>query len=38
MFLPLTMLTLNANLNVKFEDFEEIEQHPMAGPALATFD
>jgi hypothetical protein len=35
---PLTMLQLNANLNIQFDDFEEIENHPMAAPFLASFD
>lgn len=34
---PLTMLQLNANLNIQFDDFEEIEEHPMAAPFLANF-
>ncbi len=29
---------INANLKIVFDDFEEIAEHPMAAPAMATFD
>jgi len=35
---PATMLTLNGSLDLEFDDIEEIEAHPMAGPLMATFD
>lgn len=38
MVAPLTMLQMNANLNITFDDFEEIESHDMAQPFLATFN
>lgn len=37
-FAPLSMLQVSANLNITFDDFEEIEEHPMAQPFMATFD
>ena len=37
MIAPITMLQFNANLNIEFDDFSEIEEHPMAQPFLATF-
>ena len=38
MIAPITMLQFNANVEVDFEDFSEIEEHPMGQPLLATFD
>ena len=37
-FAPLTMMQLNANVNIQFDDFDEVENHPMAQPLLMTFD
>ena len=34
---PLLLFTLNGNVDLDFDDFEDIEEHPMAAPALATF-
>jgi len=30
-------LTLKMNLDVEFEDFEDVKENPMAAPFLATF-
>jgi hypothetical protein len=38
MLSPATMLTVNGKLDLDFEDIEEIEAHPMAGPLMATFN
>ena len=35
---PVFMIALNGKVNIKFNDFEEIENHPMAGPMMATFE
>ena len=35
---PVFMIAVNGKVNVKFNDFEEIESHPMAGPLMATFE
>ena len=34
---PALLFSLNGNLRLDFDDFEEIEEHPMAAPLLATF-
>ena len=28
---PLTMLSCNANLDINFDDFDEVREHPMAS-------
>lgn len=38
MIAPGFMLALNGKVNIKFNDFEEVEQHPMAAPLMATFE
>lgn len=38
MFAPIAMLQLNAKIDIQFDDFSEIEDHPMAAPAMATFE
>jgi hypothetical protein len=37
---PLFLFALKGNVSIDFddEDFEEIKEHPMAGPAMATFN
>jgi len=35
---PATMLSVNANIDLTFDDFDEVLEHPMAGPAQANFD
>ena len=35
---PAFLLGIKANMDIEFDDFEEIEEHPMAGPAMATFE
>lgn len=35
---PAFIFGINANMNIEFDDFEEIAEHPMAAPAMATFD
>ena len=37
MFAPAMMLSLNANVDINFEDFDDIKNHPMAGPAMMSF-
>ena len=34
---PLLLFQLTGNMQLEFDDFEEIEEHPMAAPVLATF-
>ena len=34
---PALMFSLTGNVRLDFDDFEEIEEHPMAAPILATF-
>jgi hypothetical protein len=29
---------INGNMSIEFDDFEEIAEHPMAAPAMATFE
>jgi hypothetical protein len=38
MFSPALMLSINANVDLEFEDFDEILNHPMAQPMLVTFE
>lgn len=38
MVAPALMLQLNANVDLEFDDFEEIENHPMAQAFMVTFD
>ena len=35
---PATMLTVNGNLEFGFDDIEEVENHPLAGPLMMTFE
>jgi len=35
---PAFLFGINANMDIAFDDFEEIAEHPMAGPAMATFE
>lgn len=35
---PAFIFGINANMNIEFDDFEEIAEHPMAAPAMATFE
>lgn len=34
---PVFMLGLSANVDIEFDDFESVQSHPMAGPALVSF-
>ena len=34
---PAFIFGINANIDIEFDDFEEIAEHPMAAPAMATF-
>ena len=36
MFVPLTLLTMNGQVHFEFEDFEEIEDHPMAQAGMMS--
>jgi len=38
MFAPAFLFGINANVDIEFDDFEEIAEHPMAAPAMATFE
>lgn len=38
MFAPAFIFGINANMKVDFDDFEEVAEHPMAAPAMATFE
>lgn len=38
MFTPATLLQLNANVNIKFDNFKQVEEHELAQPALLTFN
>jgi hypothetical protein len=38
MFSPALMLSINANVDLEFEDFDEILNHPMAQPMLVAFE
>ena len=38
MLAPIATLALSGKMDLQFEDFDEVEEHPMAGPFLATFD
>ena len=35
---PAFLFGINANMDIDFDDFEEIADHPMAAPAMATFE
>jgi hypothetical protein len=35
---PVFIFGINGNIGIKFDDFEEIAEHPMAAPAMATFE
>jgi hypothetical protein len=35
---PAFIFGINANMNFEFDDFEEIAEHPMAAPAMATYE
>ena len=35
---PAFIFGINANMNIEFDDFEEIAEHPMAAPVMATFE
>ena len=35
---PAFIFGIDANMNIEFDDFEEIAEHPMATPAMATFE
>jgi hypothetical protein len=37
MLAPLFMIQVDANVNIQFDDFDEVKEHPMAGPFLASF-
>jgi hypothetical protein len=30
MIAPITMLQVNANVDIKFDDFQEVKEHPLA--------
>jgi hypothetical protein len=34
---PVFLLGLNANVDISFDDFNAIKDHPMAGPAMVSF-
>jgi len=36
MFAPATLLTMNGQVHFEFEDFEEIEDHPLAQAGMMT--
>lgn len=38
-FTPLFLLSVHGNFSVEFDDddFDEVKDHPMAAPAMATF-
>lgn len=38
MIAPAFIFGINANMNIEFDDFEEVAEHPMAAPAMATFE
>jgi len=38
MVAPAFIFGINANMDIEFDDFEEIAEHPMAAPAMATFE
>jgi len=35
---PAFLFSINAKVNLKFNDFDEIASHPMAAPVLLTFE
>jgi len=35
---PAFIFGINADMDIEFDDFEEIADHPMAAPAMATFE
>lgn len=35
---PIAMMQFTGSVNIEFDSFEEIEEHPMAAPAMATFE
>ena len=35
---PTLLFSLTGNVDLTFDDYEEIEEHPMAAPMLATFE
>jgi len=35
---PAFIFGINGNMDIEFDDFEEIAEHPMAAPAMATFE
>jgi hypothetical protein len=35
---PAFIFGINADMDIEFDDFEEIAEHPMAAPAMATFE
>jgi len=38
MIAPVFIFGIGANVAIEFDDFEEIAEHPMAAPAMATFE
>jgi len=34
---PAFIFGISGNVGIEFDDFEEIAEHPMAAPAMATF-
>ena len=37
MIVPAFVFGINGKVDIEFDDFEEISEHPMAAPAMATF-
>ena len=37
-FAPLTMLTFNGQVHFEFDDFEEVQAHPMAEAGMMTLN
>ena len=38
MIAPVFIFGITGKLNIEFDDFEEISEHPMAAPGMATFE
>jgi hypothetical protein len=38
MIVPAFVFGITGKLNIEFDDFEDIAEHPMAAPAMATFE
>ena len=37
MIVPAFVFGITGKVDIEFDDFEEISEHPMAAPAMATF-